>query len=391
MHHTSSKRYQQHQPEERMTIASKLSANSTPVRLHLTNVAGTGASQLMQSLLPELERDPGVVVERIELPDRGKLADYRSSSPNTVAEVYRRRLPNALSRALECTWLASRFDGESPLLVLGDLPLRCRAPQTVFVQTSHLLKPARMRLNSNGIKYFISRTLFRMNMDRVRAFIVQTDVMRVALVRSYPSLAGRVHVVAQPVPAWLLNSGLQRRSRVRTSGQMMNLIYPAAGYHHKNHALLSRIDVQDDWPVEQLILTLDSSAHPAPGLSWVQCYGFLSPQEMIKAYSQVDALLFLSKDESYGFPLVEAMHIGLPVVCPDLPYAHSLCGDQAIYFDPDSSRSLLDALNKLKNKLDQGWWPCWAGQMESIPKNWETVARQMLAVATGQKSAGNAG
>lgn len=369
----------------------ELSANKTPVRLHLTNVAGAGASQLLQSLLPALERDPLVFVERIELPDRGKLADYRSLDPDTVAEVYRRYLPNSLSRVLECTCFAGRFDGESALLVLGDLPLRCRGHQTVFVQTSHLLKPGRMRLNAYGIKYFISRTLFRLGMGRVGAFIVQTEVMRDELERSYPSLVGRVHVIAQPVPAWLLSIGLQRRSRARASGQKMNLIYPAAGYPHKNHALLSRIDLQDDWPVEQLILTLDSSAHPAPGLFWVECHGFLSPQEMIKAYSQVDALLFMSKGESYGFPLVEAMHVGLPIVCPDLPYAHSLCGDQAIYFDPDSSRSLLDALNKLKNKLDQGWWPCWADQMEDIPKNWEMVARQMLAVATGQKSAGNAG
>ena len=361
------------------------------VRLHLTNVVGAGATQLLQSLLPALECDPGVVVERIELPDRGKLADYRSCSPVTVAEVYCRRLPNALSRALECTWLAGRFDGESPLLVLGDMPLRCRGPQSVFLQNSHLLKPARMRLNADGIKYFISRMLFRLGMDRVSAFIVQTNVMREALERSYPSLAGRVHVIAQPVPAWLLNRGLQRRSRARASGQLLNLIYPAAGYPHKNHALLSCIEPSDDWPIEQLVLTLDSAAHPAPRLAWVQCHGFLSPQEMIKAYSLVDALLFLSKDESYGFPLVEAMFVGVPIVCPDLPYAHSLCGDQAIYFDPDSPRSLLSALKKLKNKLDQGWWPCWTDQMKRIPEDWETVAREMLAVATGQKGSGNAG
>ena len=35
----------------------------------------------------------------------------------------------------------------------------------------------------------------------------------------------------------------------------------------------------------------------------------------------MDALLFLSTDESYGFPLIEAMFVGLPIICPDLPYA----------------------------------------------------------------------
>lgn len=354
-----------------------------PVRLHLTNVAGAGASQLLQSLLPALERDPGVVVERIELPDRGKLAEYKSSSPATVVKVYRRRLPNALSRMLECTWFAGRFDGESPLLVLGDLPLRCRGPQTVFLQQSNLLKPERADWRPSRMKYTLGRAIFQANLHRVRAFIVQTDVMRDALERSYPGVAGRVHVIAQPVPTWLLHSGLKRQARVRAPGQALDLIYPAAGYPHKNHELLSRLDHHAGWPVEQLVLTLDAAAHPAPRLFWVQCRGFLSPQAMIAAYSKADALLFLSKEESYGFPLVEAMFVGLPIVCPDLPYARTLCGDQAFYFDPDQPESLRHALTSLKSRLDQGWWPDWQDRLVNIPPDWDTVARMMLQVTYG--------
>jgi hypothetical protein len=321
------------------------------------------------------------MVERIDLPDRGALSTYQSLNTSTKVEIYQRRLPNILSRLLECTLLAGRFDGEFPLLVLGDLPLRCRGPQTVFVQTPHLLRPIRFNLSIGSLKYWISRTLFRMNMSRIRAFIVQTEVMRNALERSYPGVAGRVHVIAQPVPSWLLHCELRRNSRVQTTCEELRLIYPAAGYPHKNHALLSRIDVQADWPVEQLTLTLEAAAHPAPHLSWVKCSGFLSPQGMIDAYSQVDALLFLSKDESYGFPLVEAMFVGLPIVCPDLPYARTLCGNQAIYFDPDEPEALRAALHLLQSRLRQGWWPRWQNQLALIPRDWSTVARQMLQVA----------
>lgn len=364
-------------------VKSRMTAKSsrTPVRLHLTNVAGAGASQLLQSLLPALERDPYVAVERIDLPDRGALATYRSNSTTTVTKVYRRRLPNAVSRILECTWLADRFDGASPLLVLGDLPLHCRGPQTVFVQQSNLLNPERIDWQPGHFKYALARAIFRLNLAQVRAFIVQTDVMRDALERSYPSVSGRVHVIAQPVPSWLLHSGLKRSARTCQAGQGLNLIYPAAGYPHKNHALLSLLDPQAGWPVERLMLTLDPIVHPAPQLSWVKCSGFLSPEAMIEAYAQVDALLFLSKDESYGFPLVEAMFVGLPIVCPDLPYAHTLCGDQAIYFDPNSPDSLHQALHTLQSRLDKGWWPNWQDRLADMPPDWETVARRMLAVA----------
>lgn len=358
----------------------------TTVRLHLTNVAGAGASQLLQSLLPALESDPSVTVERIELPDRGKLAGYCSRSESTVTQVYRRRLPNALSRMLECTWLASRFDGDSPLLVLGDLPLRCSGPQTVFLQQSNLLKPERFDWHPSQMKYALGRIIFGWNLHRVHAFIVQTDVMRDALVNNYPNVEGRVHVIAQPVPSWLLNSGLRRSYRIKTHGPKLNLIYPAAGYPHKNHTLLSRLDPRVGWPVERLALTLDATANPAPQLPWVQCHGFISAQEMVDAYSKVDALLFLSKEESYGFPLLEAMFVGLPIICPDLPYARTLCGNQAIYFDPDSTEALHAALLTLQDRLKSGWWPVWTDRLACIPKDWESVARAMLELACRETS-----
>ena len=354
-------------------------------RLHLTNVVGTGASQLLLSLLPALESDPLVTVEYIDLPDRGELRNYRSASPSTVASVYRRFLPNALSRIIECVLIARKFEGNYHLLVMGDLPLLCKGPQTLFVQTPHLIKPVNPQFTSRTFKYIISRIVFRCCVGRVNNIVVQTDVMRRELERSYPKVIGKVHVVPQPVPCWLLDSGLKRTEQIQPATRGLRLIYPSAYYPHKNHVLLSRLDSKTAWPVESLVLTLDGAANPAPRLPWVDCRGHLSSDEMIKAYSVVDALLFLSKEESYGFPLIEAMFVGLPIVCPDLPYARTLCGDQAIYFDPDSPDSLLGALNTLKSQLDQGWWPRWKSQLEFIPKSWDVVARRFIDITLDEK------
>lgn len=349
-------------------------------RIHLTNVTGIGASQLLQSLLPSLEADPLTLIESIYLPEQGALSSYRSKNPLTTMDVYRRILPNAISRILECTFMGGYFDGDTPLLVLGDLPIRCRGPQTVFVQQSNLLRSRQFQWNIDGLRYWLARVIFAINLHKIHAFIVQTEVMRQGLELSYPDIVGRVHVVAQPVPSWLLSSGLKSQARARSAGDGLKLIYPAASYPHKNHALLSRLDPQIGWPIAHLILTLDACSHPAPRLPWVQCQGFLSPRGMVEAYSQVDALLFLSKEESFGFPLLEAMYVGLPIVCPDLAYAHALCGEQAIFFNPDEPQSLLHAITELKSKLDDGWWPDWRDQLVHIPSNWGVVARKMLAI-----------
>jgi glycosyltransferase involved in cell wall biosynthesis len=219
-------------------------------------------------------------------------------------------------------------------------------------------------------------------MNRVATFIVQTDIMKEALIASYSSISDRITVVNHPPPSWLLNCKSRdwiHKDQVRN----LRLIYPAAEYPHKNHSLLGRIKVTESeiWPVEEILLTVRQVSNPAPSIPWINCVGHLSPAAMINAYGAVDALLFLSKKESYGFPLLEAMFLGLPVICPDLPYARTLCGNQAIYFDPDSIESLRAALIELTGLLSDNWKPNWSEQLRSVPKNWEDVASTFLDLA----------
>lgn len=361
---------------------SQISINKPHLRLHLTNVAGVGATQLLLSLLPALECNSKARIIYTYLPDRGQLASYRSLIGNGISKQYKRWLPNSLSRLLECLCFSHHFDGESPLLVLGDLPLRCNAPQTVFVQTTHLLRPIRFSWNINKLRYTVSRLVFRLNLRYANNYIVQTNVMKIALAASYPEIANKISVIAQPVPSWLSKTKNLRCGLHGLRDKALNLIYPAAGYPHKNHSLLSSIKPElKSWPIENLKLTLPIESNPAPNVSWIQCVGFLSPTEMIQVYSEVDGLIFLSTEESYGFPLIEAMFMGLPIVCPDLPYARALCADGAIYFDALSIDSLRNAIEMLHARLSAGWWPDWNKQLSAIPKDWDSVATAMIAVA----------
>ena len=363
-------------------MVAELHIKTNRARLHLTNVAGAGATQLLQSLLPALEKSPIANISEMYLPNRGHLSAYVPLSQATRSIPYSRILPNALSRLIECSILGRQFSAKSPLLVFGDIPIANVEDQTVFVQTSYLLQPSKVMFSLRYFKYAISRAIFRMNLKFAKAFIVQTKIMKDGLIASYPALADKVFVIPQPVPAWLLESRLVRKERVRAQGDKLSLIYPATTYPHKNHRILSNITSSevDDWQIDRLVLTIDPHLNPAPIVSWIECAGFLSPIEMIQAYKEVDGLLFLSREESFGFPLVEAMFVGLPIICPDLPYARTLCGDQAVYFDPNTLGSLKAAVTMLLNKISKGWWPDWSEQMSFIPTDWESVANDMLAI-----------
>jgi glycosyltransferase involved in cell wall biosynthesis len=350
------------------------------MKLHLTNITGLGASELLQSLLPAIERILKTKIKHIYLPEKGNLKHYKSITGLSKISIYRRFLPNILSRLVECILFSKRFDGIEPILVFGDIPLRVKCSQTVFVQQFHLIKPKSFNLKLHYFKFIIARLIFRLNLKRVNSFIVQSNFMKKELEASYPSIKGKVHVVAQPAPIWLANSRIKRVGRINNNRSDLKLIYPSAGYFHKNHNLLLKINSSESYPISQLIFTINNNLNPAPYIPWIKCIGYLKPKELIKKYSYVDGLVFLSKKESYGFPLVEAMFIGLPIVCPNLPYARNLCGAQGIYFNPDSQKSLLSAIKKLKRLLDSGWWPSWDHQMKNIPSNWDIVAKAMIEI-----------
>lgn len=359
-----------------------------PVRIHATNIAGIGAVQLIQSLLPAMEQVSGFELTALYLPAAGPLGVYRSRRHTTVVIRKKRILPNAISRILECTLLARNFDGDGELLVLGDIPLRCRGPQTVFVQTPLLTSGARARVTIGAVKYIIARCLFRLNAKFASAFIVQTEAMRHALSQTYPEISGRIHVIGQPPPEWLLMSGLRRAGPTRAVEAGLRLFYPAAPYPHKNHRLLSRIEegTGRSWPVSELVLTIADNFNPNSSVPWLRCVGHLSPLHVLAEYQNADALLFLSLSESLGFPLLEAMWIGLPIICPDLPYARVLCGNAAIYFEPDDIESLRSATMELHRRLREGWWPDWSGAATNMPGSWNEVAVSMLKIASGRNA-----
>lgn len=351
------------------------------LRVHLTNVTGLGATQLAKSLLPALERVPGLKVVEIYLPESGELATYRRSLAGKTT-VYRRVGPKSVSRMLECTLFGHRFDGPTPLLVLGDLPLRTSARQIVFVQTPLLLSAADSRAGVRTFIYQAARWVFRRNLRYASAFIVQTEAMRAALAGSYPEIEEKLHVLAQPVPTWLQSVRRSRSGRTVPSEYPLDLVYPARSYPHKNHALLSRIapKVAKQWPMRSLTLTIGERENPNPSLPWLRCVGELAPEGMQSQYGRTDGVIFLSVAESYGFPLVEAMWVGLPIVCPDLPYARTLCGSEGIYFDVNSVESLQRAVMELMTRLRCGWWPCWDERLRRIPEKWDDVAEAIAQV-----------
>jgi len=66
----------------------------------------------------------------------------------------------------------------------------------------------------------------------------------------------------------------------------------------------------------------------------------LTDAQLKWAYQRAAALLYTSRCEGFGLPLVEAMALGCPVVASDVSSMPEVAGDAAIYVDPTDPESI---------------------------------------------------
>lgn len=85
--------------------------------------------------------------------------------------------------------------------------------------------------------------------------------------------------------------------------------------------------------------------------------GFVSDNELEKLYSNATIFAYVSLEEGFGLPPLEAMSYGIPVVVSNVSCIPEICGDAALYVDPLDPEKIANGINKifsdrkLRNKL----------------------------------------
>jgi glycosyltransferase involved in cell wall biosynthesis len=74
--------------------------------------------------------------------------------------------------------------------------------------------------------------------------------------------------------------------------------------------------------------------------SRVQWLGYVPRSVLGTLYQAASALLFTSREEGFGFPMLEAMSYGLPVVTSRISALPEVGGDAALYADPYDPRDI---------------------------------------------------
>ena len=347
-------------------------------RIHATNIKGAGATHVVTSILDGFQNIDDIEIVECFVPSGKNLIQEKCSEVCSAVVAHNRYLPNLVSRVVECLCSNYFFPTNLPMLVLGDIPLNFRGDQYLFVQTTKMLKPKKFSLKFGELKYMVSRTIFKMNHKKVKVFFVQTFNMKHSLIQSYQIEPSKIEVIRQPPPTWIMNNLKLRQTDGAPNKEKLRLFFPSSYYAHKNHKVLQDIDFGLDWPVDKIVLTIDKALLQGLDETVIQCVGFLDTELVIEEYKKADALLFLSSEESLGLPIIEAIFLGLPIICPDLPYSRELCGSNAYYFELNSLESLKDAIYRLKVDLNNNVTKSFTDEVKLFPNNWVDVASKMI-------------
>uniref|UniRef100_UPI0035652480 glycosyltransferase family 4 protein n=1 Tax=Roseovarius sp. TaxID=1486281 RepID=UPI0035652480 len=68
-------------------------------------------------------------------------------------------------------------------------------------------------------------------------------------------------------------------------------------------------------------------------------------------YARADLIVFVSLDEGFGLPIVEAQASGRPVITSARTPMTEVAGDGALFVDPENAASIRDAIKRLDNDI----------------------------------------
>lgn len=118
----------------------------------------------------------------------------------------------------------------------------------------------------------------------------------------------------------------------------------------------------------------------AAGEARVCFLGVVSEETLVILYNRARALVFPSRYEGFGLPVLEAMACGCPVICSGATSLREVAGDAALLVDPDDADSLANALAGVIADPALAANLAMAGLARARAFTWATTAARTLAV-----------
>lgn len=327
-------------------------------------------------------------------------SDVLGGVGNATAVPQRRQMGRIGRLMWESRTLPSVLRGFRPdvLLGLGDRAIPDPpCPQAVLLHRSQMFYPPKFY----GPQTLKHRLLFRYhthhlkkNLKHVDLLFCQTDAAR-KRVRSTFGYEGPIELCPNAVSAFTMASGEQPEcpQPLRGLEERMKLFCLTKYYPHKNLESIPKLFEEHGEELRDVavVTTVTGGEYPQadrfleaieqPAVrDHVLNVGYLDQSQLAGYFHHCQAMFLPTFLESFSGTYVEAMHFGTPILTSDLDFAHAVCGEAAVYFDPWDSGSIRGAVSRLRDEpgLTEKLADAGKRRLEDLFRSWEEIASDVL-------------
>ena len=229
--------------------------------------------------------------------------------------------------------LVRQYQADAILSLQNTAILWTRVPQIVYVHNSVPYAPKRFSYARRDERMFavmgdIFRPLFGWSVRKSRTTVVQTNWLKNAIGRKHGIAPGKIAVVPQTVD---FHAPPGRPARIPG-----HFVYPAVPFVYKGHKeivdAVAILHAKGHRP--QVVFTIEGTentysralAKRIKDLGLESCFGLvghISRDRLVEIYRE-SVLLFVSRLESFGLPLMEARVLGIPVIATRQPFSEEI-------------------------------------------------------------------
>lgn len=246
----------------------------------------------------------------------------------------------------------------------GTLPSHCSVPMVTMSQNMLPFEPDRAALFGSWSWLKLKMRMLRISQGRsfrrAQGVIFLTEYAKKAVTEALGGLTGASALVPHGIESRFLMRPRPQRPAQTFILRPLRLLYVSIQAPYKHHAELMQAVAQlrlQGRSVELQMVGSNSDMYGAavrrrrmeldPKQSFLHDLGHVNFEQLHELYQQVDAFVFASSCENLPNILIEAMAAGLPIACSDRGPMPDVLGDAGVYFDPESPKSIVQAITKL--------------------------------------------
>lgn len=227
---------------------------------------------------------------------------------------------------------------------------------------------------SDMVKQFVINHMIIKSLKKAAYVLIPSEWIKDALIKKFNIEESRIYVspIIVPEVAELLNCCSKETDKGYSHhtdkddriNENLCFIYPSTGYPYKNHrVVVDAVKILQKEGITGFCVRFTGNVGNGKTIESIkkeinennlaiEFSGFLSKEELVRTYKE-GVLLFPSKIETDGFPLLESMACGGYIIASNLNYAKEALKPYDNYdlFDPDNPNELAALMKKtISNK-----------------------------------------